>query len=112
MLRVHSVLLTKNIHMSILDAIDTLFDGLITADVEYSQRESLPIRVPGGFYQFVFTFQITHCGYDCGQLDDKGKCEELRSLTEILQYLYIKLSSHLLWQHVLCSVRPVEKNVM
>ena len=58
-------LLTEDIHVSVFDAVNTLFDGLIGADVQDGQRKSFPVRVPGSFHQLIFTFQITHRCYDC-----------------------------------------------
>lgn len=64
-------LLTEDIHMSIFDAVNTLFDRLIAADVQYSQKKSFPVRIPSSFHQLIFTFQITHRGYDCVQVEGK-----------------------------------------
>ena len=66
-----SLLLTEDIDVAIFDAVNTLFDRVIAADVQYSQRQSFPICIPSSFHQFIFTFQITHRGYDCGQMGDK-----------------------------------------
>ncbi len=72
------ILLTEDIHVSVFDAINTLFDGLIVADVQYSQRKSFPIRIPGSFHKLIFTFQITHRCYDCEQAENKEKQGDLR----------------------------------
>lgn len=55
--------------MSIFDAVNTLFDGVIVADVQYSQRKSFPISIPGCFHQLILTFQITHRCYDWEQVE-------------------------------------------
>lgn len=66
-------LLTEDIHVSIFDAVNTLCDGLIVADVQYSQRESFPVCITGSFHQLIFTFQVTHRRYDCEQVEKKER---------------------------------------
>ena len=56
--------------MSIFDAVDTLFDGVIVADVQHSQRKSFSVSIPGCFHQLILTFQITHGCYDCEQVEE------------------------------------------
>lgn len=58
---------TEDIHVSVLDSVDALFDRFIVADVQDSQRESFPIRITSSFHQLIFTLQITHCCYNWKQ---------------------------------------------
>lgn len=56
--------LTQYVYMSIFDAVDTLFDRFITADVQREQRQSLSIRVSSRFDQLILPLQIPHRSYD------------------------------------------------
>ncbi len=56
--------LTQYVYMSIFDAVDTLFDRFIAADVQREQRQSFTVRVSRCFNQLILPLQIPHCTYD------------------------------------------------
>lgn len=72
--------------MSVFDAVDTLLDGLIAADVQYSQRKGFPICVPGSFHQLILAFQITHRRYDFEQV---GKRKKVRGKDQLSNYFNV-----------------------
>lgn len=70
--------------MSIFDAVDALFDRLVAADIQNSQRKRVRVRVPHSFQQLVLTFQITHCCDDCETGFHRVKGMKLFSITVML----------------------------
>lgn len=48
--------------MAVLHAADALLDGLIAANIEWKQRQRLPVRISCCLHQLVFFLQVAHGG--------------------------------------------------
>lgn len=56
--------LTKNINMALLHTVDALLHRLVTAYIQWKQRQGLPICVACCLHQLVLLLQVPHGGND------------------------------------------------